>query len=175
MNFINYCLLTVAGWFLIGLIAKGIIRGNNIELLRQADLRNRKTKMSVYWALRWERTAFLLGPIGLYQVVYRSVRTDNTSFSLFQFSLRPHGLGVRLAFTPAHYDGRLIDTKFDTTVVALTVTGTLFLIGCGVWLINLSLNTRDPSFLAMGLGFVVMAIAAALMVRSTCRRSLHET
>jgi hypothetical protein len=109
MDFIHNYLFVIAGWFLIGLIAKGIIRGNNIELLRRADLKNRKTKMNVYWALRWERVAFLLGPIGLYQVVYRSVRTD-TSFSLFQFSLRPHGLGVRLAFIPTHYDGRLIDT-----------------------------------------------------------------
>lgn len=94
-------------WFLLGIVAKGIIRGNNIKAINNADMSNRKGNIGVYWMLRWERVAFLLGAIGLLQVVRRALRQGN-SFSLRKFSLARDNKRVRLSWLPSHYNGRLI-------------------------------------------------------------------
>ncbi len=109
----NYVWIAV-GWLFLGLIAKGIIRGNNMDFYRRADLGRRKTAMSVYWSLRWERSSFLLGPIGLFKIVHYSLQR-HSHWSLKRFSLKPHGLGVRLAFVPTYYNGRLVpETQKET-------------------------------------------------------------
>lgn len=100
-------IVTATLWFLFGLIAKGIIRGNNIPNINNADMNNRKDAIGVYWMLRWERVAFLLGPIGLFQVIKRSFQLGNC-FMLRKFSLHRHNQQVRLSWLPSHYYGRLI-------------------------------------------------------------------
>lgn len=94
-------------WFLLGLVAKGIIRGNNIQAINNADMSNRKDSIGVYWMLRWERVAFLLGPIGLIQVIGRAFQRGS-SFMLRKFSLERDNKQVRLSWLPSHYHGKLI-------------------------------------------------------------------
>jgi hypothetical protein len=107
---VNTFIVAVTLWFLLGLVAKGIIRGNTIEAINKADMNNRKDNIGVYWMLRWERVAFLLGPIGLFQVIKRRFQL-NDFFSLRKFSLKRHKKQVRLSWLPSHYYGRLIKSK----------------------------------------------------------------
>lgn len=86
MNIITIATIAVF-WFLFGLVAKGFIRGNNFQSINNADLGNRKARLDVYHVLRWERVVFLLGPIGLLQVIRRSL-WQGTSLSLSKFSLK---------------------------------------------------------------------------------------
>ena len=97
-------------WFLFGLVAKGIIRGNNIQAINNADMSNRKENLGVYWMLRYERVAFLLGPIGLFQVIKRAFQLENV-FTLRKFSLRRDNKRVRLSWLPSHYYGRLVKRR----------------------------------------------------------------
>lgn len=94
-------------WFSLGLVAKGIIRGNNIQAINNADMANRKDNIGIYWMLRWERVAFLLGPIGLLQVIGRSFQRESF-FTLRKFSLARVNKRVRLSWLPHHYHGKLI-------------------------------------------------------------------
>lgn len=104
-------LYLLASWFLLGLIAKGIIRGNNAPAIADTDLSDRKDRLSLYWMLRWERDALLLGPIGLFQVINRCRKWPSNSFTLRKFSLKPHKIKFRLAYLPTYYNGRLIAIK----------------------------------------------------------------
>jgi len=104
----KYIILGIGVWFLLGLIARGIIRGNNAAAIAGIDLQDREDLIGLYWMLRWERVALLAGPIGLWQVIHRSVEPQ-TSFRFFKFSLRPHKIALGLAYWPTYYHGRLID------------------------------------------------------------------